>query len=219
MAYPTDLGEFILDTDASLDMVGAILSQVQDGVECVIAYGSRTLSKPEQNYCVTDWELLTVRFFMEYYKHYLLGRRFVAWMDHQALRWLYSLREPKDRMARWLETLSTYQFSIEYQPGHKHGNADAMSRRCPNPQECKCPLLEEEVLKCGPCWKCHQRAVTMDSAFMDTQGSMQAQCSDPMQVVKTHSQTKGLQACDLEGNATATAAKGGNRTKYGRMGC
>ena len=47
MAYPTDDGEFILDTDASLDTVGAVLSQVQDWVECVIAYGSRTLSKPE----------------------------------------------------------------------------------------------------------------------------------------------------------------------------
>ena len=47
MAYPTDNREFILDTDASLDMFGAILLQVQDGVEWVITYGSRTLSKPE----------------------------------------------------------------------------------------------------------------------------------------------------------------------------
>ena len=47
MAYATDDGEFILDTDASLDRVGAVLSKVQDGVEHVIAYGSRTLSKPE----------------------------------------------------------------------------------------------------------------------------------------------------------------------------
>ena len=153
MAYLTDHGEFILDTDASLD-TGAILSQVQDRVEHVINYGSRTLSKPEQNYCVMDQVLLAVRFFMEYYKHYLLGRWFVAWTDHQALKWLHSLREPKDRIARWLETLSAYQFSIEYQPGHKHGNADEMSRRCPNPQECKGLLLEEEVLKCGPCQKC-----------------------------------------------------------------
>ena len=137
----------------------------------VITYGSRTLSKPEWNYCVMDRELLVVRFFMECYKHYLLRRQFVAQTDHQALKWLYSLREPKDRIARWLETLSAYQLSIEYQPSHKHGNANAMSRRCPNPQDCKCPLLEEEVLKCGPCWKCFQRAGTMDSALMDTQGN------------------------------------------------
>ena len=155
MTYPTDNGEFILDTNANLDTVGAVLLQVQDGVECVIAYGSQTLSKPEWNYCVTDRELLAVRFFMEYYKHYLLGRQFVPRTDHQALKWPYSLREPKDRKARWLETRSACQFSIEYRPGHKHGNANAMSRRCPNPQECKCPLLEEEILKSGPCQKCH----------------------------------------------------------------
>ena len=47
MAYPTDNGKFILDIDASLDTVGAVLSQVQDRVEHVIAYGSRPLSKPE----------------------------------------------------------------------------------------------------------------------------------------------------------------------------
>ena len=133
---------------------------------------------------------------MEYYKHYLLGRQFVARTDHQALKWLYSLRKPKDRIARWLETLSAYQFSIEYQPSNKHGNANAMSRRCPNPQECKCPLLEEEILKCGPCQKCHQRAETMDSTLMDSQGnlrSMQVQGDEPVHMVQTHSQTKGQQ--------------------------
>ena len=79
------------------------------------------------------------------------GEQFIARTDHQTLKWLYSLQEPKDRIARRLETLSAYQFSIEYWPSNKRGNADEMSRRCSNPQECKCPLLKEEVLKCGPC--------------------------------------------------------------------
>ena len=136
MAYPLDVGEFILDTDASLDTVGAVIAQFQDGVEWVIAYGSRTLSKEEQNNCLTDSELLAVCFFMEYYKHYQMGRHFMVWTDHQALKWLYSLQEPKDRIAQWLEALSAYQFSIEYHPCNKHGNADGMSQRCPNPHEC-----------------------------------------------------------------------------------
>ena len=159
---------------------------------------------------------------MEYYKHYLLGRQFVARTDHQALKWLYSLREPKGRIARWLKMLSAYQFSIQYQPGHKHANANAMSRRCPNPQECKCPFLEEEILKCGPCHKCCQRAEMMDSALMDSQGNlrgMQIQCSEPVHMVQTCSQTKGPQAYDLEMVATVMAAKGRDRTKYARMGC
>ena len=127
---------------------------------------------------------------MEYYKHYLLGKQFVARTDYQASKWLYSLQEPKDRITRWLETLSAYQFSIKYWPGNRHGNADAMSRRCPNPQECKCPVLEEEVLKCGPCWKCCQRAEAMDSTLMDPQGnlrSMQGQGDEAVHMVQTQS--------------------------------
>ena len=61
----------------------------------------------------------------------------------------------------------------------------------------------------------------MDSALMDTQGNLrstQAQCSNPVCTVQTRSQTKDLQACDSEGNATVTAAKGRNQTKHGRMG-
>lgn len=51
---------FILHTDACDTGIGAVLSQVQEGVEKVIAYYSRTLSKPERRYCVTRKELLAV---------------------------------------------------------------------------------------------------------------------------------------------------------------
>ena len=129
MALPANHGGYILDTDASLDMIGAVLSQVQDGKERVIAFGSHTLSPAERNYCVTDSELLAVQYFMEYYRQYLLGRPFLVRSYHQALRWLFSLRDPKDRIARWLETMSAFDFTIEYRPGPKHGNVDAMSRR------------------------------------------------------------------------------------------
>ena len=91
MAYPRDEGQYILDTDASGLSIGAVLSQVQNGVERVIAYGSRTLCRAERNYCVTDRELLAVKYFVEHYKQYLLGWKFTVRSDHQALRWLFSL--------------------------------------------------------------------------------------------------------------------------------
>ena len=53
LAYPQPDQEFILDTDASLHGVGAVLSQIQDGQEREISYFSKTLNPAEQNYCVT----------------------------------------------------------------------------------------------------------------------------------------------------------------------
>ena len=103
-----DGGMFILDTDASGKTIGCVLSQVQDGKEKVIAYGSQALSRQECNYCVTDRELLTVRYFIEYYRQYLLGRKFLVRTDHQAILWLFSLKEPKDRLARWFSVQICY---------------------------------------------------------------------------------------------------------------
>lgn len=151
MAYPlTAGGQFVLDTDASGKAIGGVLSQVQDGKKRVVPFASRTLNKAERNFCVTDRELLAVRNFVEYFRHYLLGRGFILRTDHQALKWLFSLNEPKGRVARWIEVLSTYVFEVQYRPGKKHGNADVLSR-CPDDGLCDCGVNE---LMCGPCKKC-----------------------------------------------------------------
>ena len=160
MAFPTDNGEYTLDTDPSDEAIGAVLSQNQDGVQRVIAYGSRALGKAERNYCATDRELLAAKYFTEYYSHYLLGRRFVLRSDHEALKWLYSMKEPKHRIARWIEALERIQYEVEYRAGKRHNNADALSR-CPNPQDCQCILATEAELPCRTCRKCLRRAEMM----------------------------------------------------------
>ena len=53
LGYPDAQEPFILDTDASGCIIGGVLSQIQDGQERVIAYGSKVLSKEVRNYCVT----------------------------------------------------------------------------------------------------------------------------------------------------------------------
>ena len=166
MAFPSETGQFILDTDASDRAIGAVLSQVHNDEERVIAYGSHVLNRAERNYCVTDRELLAVKHFILHYKHYLLGRKFLVRSDHQALRWLFSLKEPKSRIASWIELLSAFDFEVEYRAGRKHGNDDALSR-CHNPRDCSCEL-ETESLKCGPCPKCDKRSVEMHSNWQDS---------------------------------------------------
>ena len=74
LAFPKETGKFILDTDASNDGIGAVLSQIQHGEEKVIAYASRALSRSERRYCVTRRELLAVVRFITHFKHYLYGQ-------------------------------------------------------------------------------------------------------------------------------------------------
>ena len=89
-----------------------MLSQIIDGEEKVIAYGSRVLTKQERRYCVTRKELLAVVHFVKIYRHYLVGRKFVLMTDHASLRWLRSFKHPEGQVARWLEILNTYDFDL-----------------------------------------------------------------------------------------------------------
>ncbi|UYV64930.1 K02A2.6-like [Cordylochernes scorpioides] len=136
LAYPDQGEPFILDTDASNTGIGAVLSQTQDGVERVIAYFSKTLSKPERNYCVTRRELLAIVKSIEHFHHYLYGQKFLLRTDHAALRWLLNFKSPEGQLARWIQRLQEYDMEIQHRKGKSHGNADALSRR-PCPVNCK----------------------------------------------------------------------------------
>ena len=128
LAHPDFSKKFILDTDASNEAIGAVLSQEIDGKERPIAFASRTLTKPERRYCVTRKELLAVVFFVKHFKHYLYGKQFIVRTDHGSLRWLLNFKNPEGQLARWLQVLSSYDMTIVHRPGRQHRNADALSR-------------------------------------------------------------------------------------------
>lgn len=129
LAPPDPHSTFLLDTDASDEGIGAVLSQPGSDGEQVVAYYSRSLSKTERRYCVTRRELLAVVESVRHFRHYLCGLPFTVRTDHAALQWLLTFREPEGQVARWIEQLQAFNYSIQHRAGEKHANADALSRR------------------------------------------------------------------------------------------
>lgn len=129
LGYPLENCQFILDTDASDQATGAVLSQIQDDREVVIAYFSKTMNIHEQQYCVTRKELLAVVQALKAFNHYLYGQHILLRTDNAAVSWMRNLKQPSGQVARWLEVLGTYNMTVTHRAGLQHRNADAMSRK------------------------------------------------------------------------------------------
>lgn len=121
--FKQDSPPFILQTDASSIGLGAVLEQNGHA----IAYASRSLKKPEQQYSVIQKECLAVVFALKQFRHYLLGRPFQLLTDHSPLQWLSS-QKMEGLLCRWSLAIQEYDFTIKYRKGCLNGNADALSR-------------------------------------------------------------------------------------------
>ena len=120
--------KFILQTDASRIGIGAVLSQVgDDGLEHPVAYASRKLQAAERNYATIEQECLAIKWGVEKFAVYLLGKEFEIQTDHAPLKWLQE-HQHNARVARWALELQPFQFYIKHRAGNKHCNADSLSR-------------------------------------------------------------------------------------------
>lgn len=131
LTCPDFTKHFYLQTDASDFGLGAVLTQIHEDGEKVISYLSRSLTPSERKFSVTEKECLAVVFSVEKLRGYLEATRFTVITDHYSLKWLFSIKDPVGRIARWAVRLQQYNFDIVHRSGREHVVPDALSRSVP----------------------------------------------------------------------------------------
>ena len=133
LAYPDYSKPFILETDASLKGLGAVLSQRgDDNVVRVVAYASRSLRPSEKSmrdYSSAKIELMALKWAVcEKFKDYLLGSKFTVYTDNNPIVHIQNSKLGAAQI-RWISELALYDFDIVYRTGRSNNVADALSRR------------------------------------------------------------------------------------------
>jgi hypothetical protein len=125
LVLPDTSKDFVVFCDASLQGLGCVL--MQDGH--VVAYASRQLKPHEHNYPTHDLELAAVVYALKQWRPYLFGNRCEIFSDHKSLKYLFTQPDLNLRQRRWLELITDYDVSLNYQPGKANVVADALSRK------------------------------------------------------------------------------------------
>ena len=132
LAYPDFGRDFILETDASINGLGTVLSQAQeDGKVHPVAYASRALSPTEElhHYGAGDPGSGMGCYPLHYY---LYGHNIKIFTDHTAVKAVLGAPQSNGKHARWWSKVSgsgIKAVEIVYCSGKENTNADALSRQ------------------------------------------------------------------------------------------
>lgn len=96
----------------------------------VIAFASRGLTKGESRYPAHKLEFLALKWAVtSKFSDYLYGAEFTVVTDSNPLTYILYSAKLDATSYRWLSSLSTYNFKLQYRAGSQNQDADGLSRR------------------------------------------------------------------------------------------
>ncbi|GBG61373.1 hypothetical protein CBR_g20404 [Chara braunii] len=142
----------VVTTDASQYGIGAVLQQDDgDGLRALEYYNNRMPSEKVAT-PTNRRELYALRMALDHWKHYLLGRHFKVFSDHETLKWIKEQTTLSPTLLRWFHEIDIFDFELKHKKGCYNRVADALSR---HPEHLTClvksydlrPKLKEELVE------------------------------------------------------------------------
>nr|GEW10637.1 reverse transcriptase [Tanacetum cinerariifolium] len=118
---------FELMCDASDYAVGSVLRQRIEKHFWPIHYASKTMTQAETNYTTTEKEMLAVVYAFEKFRSYLIMNKSIIYTDQSALKYLFSKKDAKARLLRWILLLQEFDFKVIDTRGAENYIADHLS--------------------------------------------------------------------------------------------
>nr|GEV69804.1 reverse transcriptase domain-containing protein [Tanacetum cinerariifolium] len=125
---------FKLMCDTSDFAIGAVLGQRHEKHFKPIHYASKTMTDAESNYTTTEKEMLAVVYAFEKFRSYLIMNKSIVHTDHFALKYLFTKKDAKVRLLRWVLLLQEFDFNVLDMKRAENLAADHLSR-LENPYE------------------------------------------------------------------------------------
>ncbi|GBG59645.1 hypothetical protein CBR_g49909 [Chara braunii] len=120
---------FVVTTDASQYGIGAVLQQDDGNGYRPVELMSARMPSEKVATSTYERELYALKQALEHWKHYLLGRHFKVYSDHETLRWLKTQAKMIPKLTRWAAEIDQYDFELKPVKGKYNVVADAPSRR------------------------------------------------------------------------------------------
>ena len=126
--HPDWHSRFELQMDASKHGVRAMLAQMHNGQLRPVKFASRSFTPTESRWPTTHQELFAIKWGLEHFRPYVLGRQITVTTDHANLKFLTSIAPQQSKLARWCLSMAEFDFFIEHCPGVDHVVPNTLSR-------------------------------------------------------------------------------------------
>ncbi|GFX67459.1 transposon Tf2-8 polyprotein [Trichonephila clavipes] len=129
LALPDQNAELQITTDASSRGIGAVLEQKYPNSEVKPLYFfSKKLNPSQSKYNATVLEFFAIYTALNFFRPFLLGRKFKVFTDHKPLAGFLSNKNPSSKILRWKLALEEFNYDIHYIRGSLNSVADHISR-------------------------------------------------------------------------------------------